>query len=80
MIMADYEQLAADLNEAAAICEKHQMDRIPGQTYPRWPEAWEACEIVWRNYLDMQTIKSDQDLDDRATVNEEARKLGGRQE
>jgi hypothetical protein len=80
MAFIDYSQRIADLKEAAAICEKHQIDKLAGQTYPRWPEAWKACEIVWRNYLDMQTIKSDQDLDDRATVNEEARKLGGRQE
>jgi hypothetical protein len=75
MAFIDYSQRIADLKEAATICEAHQIQ--PAREYPRWPEAWKACEIVWRNYLDMQTIRNDKDFDDRATVNEEARKLGG---
>lgn len=75
--MADYAVQIEDLKAAAAICEQHTMPNPEGVhlTYPRWPNAWAACEIVWRNYLDMQTMLGDNAEDDRQTVIDEARTL-----
>ena len=78
MIYADMEQRIAELNRAAAICEEHVISApVNGvySSYPRWPEAWRACEVVWRAYLDARVIRSQQDLDDRRTVIDEARRL-----
>ena len=76
--MADYAQQINDLNEAAEICQIHIIKTpVNGiqPDYPRWPEAWAACEVVWRNYLDMQTMAGDSDERDRETVLSEARRL-----
>jgi hypothetical protein len=78
--MADYSQQIADLNTAATICAKpeHQItEPVNGHnsTYPRWPEAWKACEVVWRNYLDMKTMDGDGAESDRQTVLIEAGRL-----
>jgi hypothetical protein len=72
--MTDYSQQIADLQAAAHICEQHQMQ--PELKYPRWPNAWAACEKVWRNWLDLQTMK-ESDLEDRNFVNWEAKNLKG---
>lgn len=76
-LSADYSQQIDDLKAAADICQKHVITTsINGVTseYPRWPQAWAACEVVWRNWLDMQTMK-ESDVDDRGFVNFEASKL-----
>lgn len=80
--MADlaYMQQIDDLKAAAAICNEHRIvTPINGiqPEYPRWSAAWEACEVVWRNYLDMQTMAMDGSDDaDRAAVIVESRRLG----
>jgi hypothetical protein len=77
--MADYSQQVADLANAAMICERHVITTsVNGvnSDYPRWPNAWAACEVVWRSYLDMKTMAEDgSDDDDRNTVIREARRL-----
>jgi hypothetical protein len=76
--MADYSQQIVDLVAAADICMSHTItSEVNGvyPQYPRWPKAWEACEIVWRNYLDVQTMAGPTDEADRNTVILEARKL-----
>lgn len=77
--MADYSQQIADLQAAADICQRHVITTpVNGvnSEYPRWPNAWSACEIVWRNYLEMQTVATDGSDDaDRQTVIQEARIL-----
>jgi hypothetical protein len=70
--MPDYSQQIADLQAAAGICEQHQIQ--PALKYPRWPNAWAACEVVWGKWLDLQTMK-ESDVDDRDFVNWEARNL-----
>lgn len=78
MAVADYSQQVADLNAAAEICEQHRITTpVNGvQTeYPRWPAAWEACEVVWRNYLDMKTMEGDSTETDRDEVIREASKF-----
>jgi hypothetical protein len=76
--MADYSQQIADLQEAADICIQHTLgpvNRVQPQ-YPRWPNAWAACEVVWRQYLEMKTMAPDgSDNEDRETVIREADKL-----
>jgi hypothetical protein len=75
--MADYSQQINDLQAAAAICERHVITTpVNGiqPAYPRWPEVWKACEVVWRNYLDLQTMRVS-DVDDRNVVILEARRL-----
>lgn len=76
--MADYSQQVDQLNEAANICWLHVITTpVNGiqPEYPRWPEAWAACEIVWRNYLDMRTMDESDDEKDRRTVILEAKRL-----
>lgn len=76
--MADYSQQIDDLKVAAEICERHTITTLVNgvqSTYPRWPEAWKACEVVWRNYLDLQTMMDGGSEADRKTVIEEASKL-----
>jgi hypothetical protein len=76
--VADYSQQISDLNAAAEICEQHRITTpVNGiqPEYPRWPEAWQACEVVWRNYLDMKTMESDGAEADRDIVINEARKF-----
>ena len=76
--MADYSIQLQDLQTAADICRQHTITTsVNGvnSEYPRWPEAWEACEVVWRNYLDAKTMDGVNDEDDRATVIREARRL-----
>jgi hypothetical protein len=76
--MADYFQQIQDLKAAAEICQKHTITTpVNGvqTSYPRWPWAWKACEVVWRNYLDMQTMMGANDEEDRNTVINEASKL-----
>lgn len=76
--MADYSQQVADLQAAATICERHKITQgVNGiqPDYPRWPEAWAACEIVWRNYLDMETMNHEGDEADRPAILIEAGKL-----
>ena len=75
--MADYTQQIDDLKAVAAICEKHTIANPQGvhANYPRWPRAWEACELVWKNYLDMKTMEGASDEEDRKTVIDEARRL-----
>jgi hypothetical protein len=81
--MADYySQQVQDLQAAADICHRHVMtNQVNGidlsNNYPRWPEAWSACEVVWRNYLDSQTMSGPNDEADRQTVIDEARRLRG---
>jgi hypothetical protein len=75
--MADYSKQMADLANAALICEQHAIIRpVNGvqPEYPRWPEAWKSCEVVWRWFLESKTITPD-DKDDYQTVAREARKL-----
>ena len=76
--MADYSQQVDDLKVAAEICHRHTIE-IPVNgiqpDYPRWPEAWKACEVVWRNYLDMKTMEGHGAEADRMTVITEARRL-----
>ena len=77
--MANYSQAIDDLKAAAEICQRHVITTsVNGvnSEYPRWPQAWAACEVVWRNYLDMKTMAEDgSDNDDRRTVIQEARRL-----
>jgi hypothetical protein len=78
-MLMDYSQQMADLANAALICARpeHQiMTPVNGvySTYPRWPEAWKACEVVWRWYLESKTITPD-DKDDYQAVAREARRL-----
>jgi hypothetical protein len=78
MMMADYSHQIDDLKAAAAICERHTIaTEVNGvqSSYPRWPEAWAACETVWRNYLDMQTMAGENDEGDRLFIIHEASKL-----
>lgn len=75
--MADYSQQIDDLQASAAICERHTITTpVNGiqPAYPRWPEAWKACEVVWRNYLELRTMR-DSDVDDREQVVQEAMRL-----
>lgn len=77
--MSDYSLQIEDLKAAAEVCERHVItEQVNGvqSSYPRWPEAWEACETVWRNYLDMKTMAPDGSDDaDRALVILEAGRL-----
>jgi hypothetical protein len=78
--MADYSADIQNLNVAAEICKTHEITtQVNGvvTTYPRWPTAWAACEVVWRNYLDMKTMEGSGDEDDRRTVMIEAARLRG---
>jgi hypothetical protein len=77
LLMADYTAPIADLNAAAEICQQHRLGPVNGvqPEYPRWPEAWAACEVVWRDYLDMQTMVGVNDEDDRQTVQREAGRI-----
>jgi hypothetical protein len=75
--MADYYQQMADLANAALICERHAITKAVNgiqPEYPRWPNAWEACEKVWHWYLETQTMTPD-DEEDRQAVMREAYKL-----
>jgi hypothetical protein len=76
--VADYAQQIDDLKAAAAICERHVITSpVNGiqPDYPRWPEAWKACEKVWRVYLDMSTVEGEAAEADRHTVIMEAGRL-----
>lgn len=76
--MADYAQQIDDLKVAAEICERHTITTLVNgvqSNYPRWPEAWKACEVVWRNYLDLKTMEAAAAEADRQTVITEASKL-----
>lgn len=76
--MADLSQQIADLLAAADICQRHTITTpVNGiyPEYPRWSEAWKACEVVWQKYLDMQTMAGVDDEAERETVIGEARKL-----
>jgi hypothetical protein len=76
--MADYSQQIANLQAAAEICQKHTiMSPVNGVSseYPRWPTAWKACELVWRDYLEIKTMAGPNDEADREAVISEARKL-----
>lgn len=79
--MTDYSQQIADLQTAAQICIEHRLTEpvngTPRPDYPAWPNAWKACEVVWRNHLELETMK-DSDVDDRNFVNLEAQRLGSR--
>lgn len=75
--LAYFDQIQ-QLRTAAEICDRHRItDPVNGiqPDYPRWPEAFAACEIVWRNYLDLQTLEGANDEADRETVMREAGKL-----
>ena len=72
--MADYSQAIDDLRVAAEICEKHVINDSYKATYPRWPNAWAACEVVWRYYLETKTMDAI-DEEDRQAVMREAYKL-----
>ena len=75
--MADYSQQIEDLKAAAEICQRHVITApVNGiqPEYPRWPNAWEACEVVWRNYLEMKTMDGI-DEESRYTVMREAYRL-----
>jgi hypothetical protein len=76
--VTDYSAQIDDLKAAAAICERHTITTAvngANSSYPRWPTAWEACEVVWRNYLDMKSMEGDSAEVDRETVVIEAGKL-----
>jgi len=76
--LADYSAQITDLLAAAEICQRHTITTAVNgiyPEYPRWPAAWAACEIVWRNYLDAQTMAGVDDEAERETVIGEARKL-----
>lgn len=75
--MADYAIQTEQLTEAAEICDRHKIVSTNGVTtnYPRWPNAWAACEIVWRNYLEMKTMDQPNDESDREIVIDEANRL-----
>jgi sugar/nucleoside kinase (ribokinase family) len=76
--LADYSAQIADLLAAAEICQRHTITTAVNgiyPEYPRWPAAWAACEVVWRNYLDAQTMAGVDDEAERETVLKEARKL-----
>ena len=78
--MTDYSQQIADLQAAADICQHHVITQAVNgiqPEYPRWTTAWAACEVVWRNYLDMKTMEGSGDEDDRRTVIREAARLRG---
>jgi hypothetical protein len=77
---AIYQQQIDQLNQAAGICYKNALtNEVNGikTTYPRWSEAWAACEKVWRNYLEVQNanISNESDLDDHEFVERVARML-----
>jgi hypothetical protein len=80
-MMADYSHQIDDLKFAAEVCERHVItEPVNGvqSSYPRWPEAWAACETVWRVYLDMKTMAPDGSDDaDRSAVILEASRLKG---
>jgi hypothetical protein len=75
--MADYSVQIEHLINAAKICEQHEIESTNGikTYYPRWPVAWEACEIVWRNYLDMKTMDGKNDERDRQIIINEANQM-----
>lgn len=73
-----YQQQIEHLNEAAKICSHHTIKKqVNGvkAPYPRWPEAWKACETVWRNYLEVQTMSGATDEKDRQKVITESKTL-----
>jgi hypothetical protein len=75
-----YQQQIDELNQAAGICRVHELtNEVNGikTNYPRWPEAWAACEKVWRNFLEVQNanIANESDLDDHEFVEHTAAKL-----
>jgi hypothetical protein len=76
--VADYSQQIEDLQGAADICMQHTLgavNKVQPQ-YPRWPNAWAACETVWREYLEMRTMAADgSDNEDRETIIREAHKF-----
>jgi hypothetical protein len=79
--MADYSQQIADLNAAAEICRQHAITTpVNGvqPEYPRWSEAWKACEVVHQKWLDLQTMSGPDDEADRNTVITEAERFNRR--
>lgn len=72
--MADYQADIDALKDVAAICEQHVI-KDDRNLYPRWPNAWAACEVVWCNYLEMQTMAGPNDEADRKRVILEAGRL-----
>ena len=78
--MADYSQAIDDLKAAAEICQRHVITTpVNGvnSEYPRWPNAWAACEVVWRNYLEIKTFDLGDPfiLEERQAVMREAERL-----
>lgn len=75
--MADYAIQIEQLLKAATICRNHTIvTRVNNvkAPYPRWPEAFKACEVVWRSYLDYQTMATSSEAE-RQTVIDEANRL-----
>jgi hypothetical protein len=79
--MADYSAQIEALQAAAEVCQRHSIKTgVNGvqPDYPRWPNAWAACERVWRAWLEVQTMARDgSDEEDRDTVIREANRLRG---
>jgi len=76
--MADYSQAIDELRAAEEICQRHVITTsVNGvqSSYPRWANAWTACETVHRAWLEMNTMNDAGDEDDRQTVMREAYKL-----
>ena len=76
--MADYSAQIDDLKAAEEICQRHVITMpVNGvqSSYPRWSNAWTACETVHRNWLEMNTMNDAVDEDDRQAVMRESYKL-----
>ena len=77
-MMADYSQQIDDLKAAEEICQRHIITTpVNGvqPAYPRWSNAWTACETVHRDWLEMNTMNGADDEDDRQAVMREAQRL-----
>ncbi len=79
MSRGDLTEQIDQLKAAAEICQKHTLPPVNGvqPDYPRWPNAWKDCEIVWRVYLDLQTIDKQNAEEEHGVVLDEADRLKG---
>ena len=80
MTRGDYTEQVDQLKVAAEVCQKHVITtHVNGvqPDYPRWPNAWAACEVVWRAYLDLLTIEGEGAEEEHGIVMDEASRLKG---
>jgi hypothetical protein len=78
----DHSDQVEEFRAAVTICSKPEYQittPVNGikPEYPRWPEAFKACEEIWRAHLEWENKGGEHAEEDRETVVHEARKLRG---